>query len=113
MPSRAPKTYWTPARTPGSPEQTRVLHPRRPRWLHLPRTYAAAKVWAEGHAEREARWEAAQTAMDVSRCVHLDNEARAPLREAFYEDTQHVNGREKAALFAFDDAWIRSLLAGE
>jgi hypothetical protein len=75
----------------------------------LPRTRSALEIYDAGKSERHAVWDAVETNEDVWACVARDKEAADLVREAFAEDTAHVNSRDRAFLIHPDDPWVRRL----
>ena len=77
----------------------------------MKRTQGALQTYDEDRPRRDALWDQVQTNADVERCRHEDELAADRVREAFFEDTQHVNTRDRAFLVHPNDPWLRRIVA--
>jgi len=75
-------------------------------------TRKALTVYDQAAPERSAAWSAALTNQeDFAEAVARDKRDGDVVREAFYQDTQHTNSRDRAFLVHPDDPWFRRLVA--
>lgn len=77
----------------------------------MARTRAALAVWDADRPDRDARWRAAGSDTDFAALIASDEAEADKVREAFAEDTKHVNSRERAFLIHPDHKYLRAWVA--
>lgn len=78
--------------------------------MPLTKTKIAIQQWDSNRAEREARWSKVSCNRDFKECTRLDKIEADLVREAFFQDTQEVNCKERAYMIHPDDVWLRECL---
>lgn len=74
------------------------------------RTREALKVYDADTPRRDKLWNDAMTNEAVYAAQAEDKVAADKVREAFAEDTKHVNSRERAFLVSPNDPWLRRIV---
>ncbi len=74
------------------------------------RTRAAIAAWDAGARARYECWLAVSTKEELRAAMAREKEEADLVREAFAEDTAHVNSRDNAFLVHPDDPWLRRVV---